>query len=92
MARKMTRTDAMCALASIIIDDPTDIRIGFTSEETARVAAEALSIIRGERWLVSAYRPRKHSRQQTYFCYRVVKTMPSDVFSGASQHESEDEI
>ena len=86
--KKMTKTQAMQTLASIIVNDPADIRIGFTDEDTARKAAIALSIIRKEKWLVSVYRVR-HPRQ-TYFCYRVVKT--ADVFSGAARHESEDEI
>ena len=87
---KMTKAKAMEALASIIINDPSDIRIGFTDEETARTAALALSIIKGEKWLVSAYRPRMHSGRQTFFCYRVVKTMPPSVFHAAADY-GEDE-
>lgn len=81
--------DAYKELGKLIVDDPSDIRIGWPTEEAARKAANALSLIKHEKWLVSAYRPRAHTGKLTYFCYRVVKVIPSKI-RHAPEYEGEE--
>lgn len=88
MAKKMSKDEAYKILGQLIVDDPSDIRIGWNTEEAARKAAEALSSIRGDKWLVSEYRPRTNAR--TYFCYRVVKGIPPKIFHARPEHDDED--
>lgn len=88
--KKMTKDEAYRILGQLIVDDPSDVRIGWVTEEDARTAADALETIKGEKWLVSAYRPRQHTSKLTYFCYRVVKGIKPKIFHARPEHDDED--
>jgi len=89
MTKKMKPDEAAWLLAQIIVNDPSDVRIGWQSEEDARQAARALEVLTRDKWLVSAYRPRQHTSKQTYFCYRVVKTIPPKIHHAPEFDEEE---
>ena len=89
MAKKMKPDEAAWLLAQIIVNDPSDVRIGWATEEDARQAAIALEALTRDRWLVSAYRPRQHTSKQTYFCYRVTKTT-GQIHANAPDFEDHD--
>ena len=84
---KMKPDEAAWLLAQIIVNDPSDIRSGFRTEEIAREAAQAMEVLTRDKWLVSEYRPRKNAT--TYFLYRATK-VPRAISPNAPDFEDHD--